>query len=162
VRFKIVPPAPDSLDRVTAIHGAVPIVPDDEESCCQRLMRDTGVPSQDEAKEWLTFCRALGLAEERSRGYARVRDADTDQDALADRFRENVYAVEETLAVVADGDEPLATARVFDRLRDRVPAWERARSTDWEERWRERVGRILSWCVLFGLVEEHNTGYVRA
>ena len=162
MRFKVVPPAPDSLDRVGTVHGAVPIVPDGEESCCRRLMRDADVPSQDEAKEWLTFCRALGLAEEGSRGYARVRDVDTDGDALAVRFRENVYAVEETLAVLADADGPLSTADVFDRLRDRVPAWERARSTDWAERWRERVDRILAWCVLFGLAEERDGGYVRA
>lgn len=124
-------------------------------------MRDADIHSQDEAKEWLTFFRALGLAEEGSRGYARVRGVDTDSDALADRFRENVYAVEETLSVLSHADEPISTAGVFDRLRDRVPAWERARSTDWAERWRERVGRILSWSVLFGLAGERDGGYVR-
>lgn len=125
-------------------------------------MRDAGVPSQDEAKEWLTFCRALGLAEEGPRGYARVRDVDTGREALADRFHEHVYAVEETLSVLADAQEPLSAATVFERLRDRVPAWERARSTDWETRWRERAARILSWCVLFGLAAERDGGYVRA
>lgn len=162
MRFKVVPPAPDSLDRLEAVHGAVPIVPDGEESCCRRLMRDADVPSQDGAKEWLTFCRALGLAEEGSRGYARIRDVDTDSDALADRFRENVYAVEETLSVLDDADSPLPAAGVFDSQRGRVPAWERARSTDWEERWRERVGRILEWCALFGLAAARDDGYVRA
>lgn len=161
MRFKVVPPAPGSLDRLEAVYGAVPIVPDGEDSCCRRLMRDADVPSQDEAKEWLTFCRALGLAEEGSRGYARVRDTETDRETLAARFHENVYAVEETLSVLADADEALSTEDVFERLRDRVPAWERARSTDWAERWRERVGRLLSWCVLFGLAAEGDDGYVR-
>ncbi|WP_148040766.1 hypothetical protein [Halosegnis longus] len=74
MRFKIVPPVPDSPARIETVWKAVPIVPDPEDSCCQRLMADAGVPSQDEAKEWLTFCRALELAEEGPRGYARVRD----------------------------------------------------------------------------------------
>lgn len=161
MRFKVVPPAPESLDLVETVYRGVPIVPDGEESCCRRLMRGADVPSQDEAKEWLTFCRALGLAKEGPRGYARIRETDTDPDALADRFRENVYAVEETLSVLADAGEPVSVTVVFDRLRDRVPAWERARSTDWREQWRERVSRILSWCVLFGLAEERDGGYVR-
>lgn len=161
MKYKVVPPVADSLDRIEAVHRGVPIVPDSEESCCRRLMRDADVPSQDEAKEWLTFCRALGLAEEGQRGYARVRDVDTDPAALAARFRENVYAVEETLAVLEESREPQSIDEVFDRLRDRVPAWERARSTDWADRWRERVDRIMSWCVLFGLAAERDGGYVR-
>ncbi|MFC7175927.1 hypothetical protein [Halosegnis marinus] len=125
MRFKVVPPVPESLDRVEAVWRGVPIVPDAEESCCRRLMRDADVPAQDTAKEWLTFSRALGLAEEGPRGYARVRDG-YDPDAFPARFREGVYAADETLAVLADADEPLSPDEVFDRLRDRVPAWERA------------------------------------
>ncbi|MFC7234210.1 hypothetical protein [Halosegnis marinus] len=161
MRFKVVPPVPESLDRVEAVWRGVPIVPDAEESCCRRLMRDADVPAQDTAKEWLTFSRALGLAEEGPRGYARVRDG-YDPDAFPARFREGVYAADETLAVLADADEPLSPDEVFDRLRDRVPAWERARSTDWQDTWRERVGRILDWAVLLGLAAERDGGYVRA
>jgi hypothetical protein len=160
MRYKVVPPAPGSLDRVEAVWRAVPIVPDPEDSCCQRLMVDADVPSQDAAKEWLTFCRALGLAEEGPRGYSRVRDG-YEPDALPDRFRKHVYAAAETLAVLAEADGSLDANTVFDRLRDRVPAWERARSTDWEETWRERVTRLLKWAVLFELAEPVDGGYVR-
>ena len=161
MRYKVVPPAPDSLDRIEAVWQAVPIVPDPEESCCQRLIADADVPSQDVAKEWLTFCRALGLATEGPRGYSRVRDG-YNPAAFPDRFRERVYAATETLAVLADAKDPIDAKAVFDRLRDRVPAWERARSTDWAETWRERVARILEWAVLFDLAESRDGGYVRA
>lgn len=160
MRFKVVPPVPDSLDRLESVHAGVPLVPDSEESCCARLMRDADVPAQDEAKEWLTFCRALGLAEEGPRGYGRVSDA-FDPDRLADDFRENVYAVDESLAVLDESSEPLSADEVFDRLRDRVPAWERARSADWESTWRDRVDRLLSWAVLFDLADRADEGFVR-
>lgn len=161
MRYKVVPPAPDSLARVETVWRAVPIVPDPEDSCCRRLMADADVASQDAAKEWLTFCRALGLAEEGPRGYSRVRDGYTPEE-FPDRFREGVYAAAETLAVLEDADGPLDGGEVFDRLRDRVPAWERARSTDWADTWRERVGRLLEWSVLFDLAQSVDGGYVRA
>lgn len=159
MRFKVLPPAPDALADLEAVHGAVPLVPDDEESCCARLVADAEVPSQDEAREWLTFLRALGLAEEGQRGYSRVR-TEPDREALADAFRENVYAVDETLDALAGADGPLSAGAVFERLRDRVPAWERRRDAEWREVWRERVERLLEWAVLFGLVEREAGGYV--
>lgn len=160
MRYKVVPPAPTSLDRLKTVWQAVPIVPDPEDSCCQRLMADAAVPSQDAAKEWLTFCRALGLVEEGPHGYSRVRDG-YDTNTLRARFREHVYAVPETLRVLKEADEPLGPAEAFERLRDRVPAWERARSVDWQETWQSRVGRLLEWCVLFGLAERVEGGYVQ-
>lgn len=159
MKFKVVPPAPESLDRLNAVWRAVPVVPDAEESCCARLMRDADVPAQDEAKEWLTFCRALDLASEGPRGYSRVR-GEFDRDALAEQFREHVYAADEALAVLADAEGPLDSAEVFARLRDRVPAWERRRSTDWAETWTERTDRILAWAVLFGLADREGDAYV--
>lgn len=159
MKFKVVPPAPDSLARLEAVWQAVPVVPDAEESCCARLMQDADVPAQDEAKEWLTFARALDLAEEGPRGYSRVR-GEFDPDRLAARFREHVYAADEALAVLADADDPLDADAVFDRLRDRVPTWERQRSTDWAETWTDRVDRILTWAVLFGLADRRGDGYV--
>lgn len=158
MRFKVVPPAPDSLDRLRAVHRALPRVPDAEASCCARLMRDAAVPSQDEAKAWLTFCRALGLAEEGPRGYGRL-GGEPDDSALADRFRERVFAADEALSVLADSAEPLGADAVFDRLQDRVPTWERQRSADWAETWRDRVGRILSWAVLFDLATREGDRY---
>lgn len=179
MRVKVVPHAPESLDRLREIHRAIPLVPDDEESCCARLVRDAEVPAQDEAREWLTFCRALGLAargstarntevslplglaEEGPRGFRRVRGA-FDPDALAAAFRERVYAADEALAVLDEADGPVPVGAVFDRLRERVPAWERKRSTDWSETWTERIERVLDWAVLFGLAEREGEGYVRA
>lgn len=159
MKFKVVPPAPDSLDKLESIWQAVPVVPDAEESCCARLMRDADVPAQDTAKEWLTFCRALGLAEEGLRGYSRVR-GEFDPGTLAERFHENVYAADEALAVLANADGPLTAGTVFDYLREQVPAWERQRSADPTETWRERVERILEWAVLFGLAEREAGSYV--
>ena len=158
MRYKVVPPVPDSLDRLRRVHRGVPIVPDAEESCCRRLMADADVPAQDEAKEWLTFCRALGLVEEGPRGYSRVRDG-YEPDTLPERFRENVYAASEALTVLADADARLGPDTVFDRVRDRIPAWERARSADWEDTWQRHVERILDWAVLFGLAEYSEDGY---
>jgi hypothetical protein len=161
VRFKVVPPAPDSLAALEAVHGAVPLVPDDEESCCARLVADAAVPSQDEAREWLTFLRALGLAEEGQRGFSRVR-TDADRETLAAAFRENVYVAAEALEVLAAADDPVAAETVFERLRDRVPAWERQRDAEWREVWSERVERVLDWAVVFGLAERADGGYVAA
>jgi hypothetical protein len=159
VRFKVLPPAPDSLARLEAVWQAVPVVPDAEESCCVRLVRDADVPAQDEAKEWLTFARALDLAEEGPRGYSRVR-GEFDPDTLAERFREHVYAADETLAVLAEADGPLAPDEVFERLRDHVPTWERQRQADWAETWTQRTDRLLEWAVLFGLADRADDGYV--
>ena len=159
MKFKVVPPAPDSLARLETVWQAVPVVPDGEESCCARLMQEANVPAQDEAKEWLTFTRALDLAEEGPRGYSRVR-GEFDPETLAERFRTHVYVAEEALAVLADADEPLEATAVFDRLRDRVPTWERQRHADWAETWTERTERILGWAVLFGLADRTGDGYV--
>lgn len=155
MKFKVVPPArgPDTL---TAARAALPLVPDDEESCCARVMRDADVPAQDEAREWLTFLRALDLAAATDSGYHRLR-ADPDVETLATRFRDNVYGVEEILDVLADADGPRTVDEVFERVA--VPEWERQRHADWETVWRERVGRVLDWAVAFDLAESGPDGY---
>lgn len=158
MKFKVVPPVPESTARIETVWRAIPIVPDPEDSCCQRLMADADVSSQDAAKEWLTFCRALELADKGPRGYARRREG-YNPAAFSDRFRENVYTVTPLLAVLDSADEPLAPDQAFDRLRERVPAWERARTDDWESTWTRRVERLLGWAVLFGLAERVETGY---
>lgn len=155
MKFKVVPPA-RGLETLRAARVALPLVPDDEESCCARVMRDAQVPSQDEAKEWITFLRALGLAEETDSGYRRLRD-DPGPETLADRFRERVYGAADVLAVLADADRPLTAAEAFERFA--VPEWERQRHADWETVWRERVTRILDWAVAFDLAAETADGY---
>lgn len=164
VRFKIVPPVPDSLDALAAVRGAVPRVPKPESDCCARVIGAGVTGARDEVSEWLTFARALGLVAESERGYRRADrfdpDDPTDRASLRDRFRERVYAAEELLAVLAAAEGPITADAAFDRLRDRMPAWERRHHGDAEAVWRERVERLLEWAALLGLAERVDGGYV--
>lgn len=158
VQFKVVPVPPGSFDFVAEARRAVPLVPGSEEDCCARLMERTGLAERDAAREWLTFLRALGLVEVGDRGFSRTRD-DPDRAALADAFRERVYAAEDVLDALREADEPLDAPEVFERVRERVPQWERNRHADWETVWTGRVGRILDWAVLLGLAGRTDGGY---
>lgn len=159
IRRKPVPPAPDSLDRVRGVRRALPLVPGSVEDCCARLVSRAGVPSQDEARAWITFLAALGLAEETDRGFVRTREpADPDRAALADRFREGVYGARELLGILAD-DGPLSGGAAFEQFREHVPRWERHRSDAWEREWAARTERLLSWAVLLGLAVESDGEY---
>ncbi|MEF8856694.1 MAG: hypothetical protein V5A16_04665, partial [Haloplanus sp.] len=106
---------------------------------------------RDDARTWLTFLRALELAEETSSGYRRT-DTDPTVVGCREALLNRVFAAEavhETLAEAA----PLTAAAAFDRVRERVPAWERHRDTAWTDTWRERVGRLLDWLVLLDAAE---------
>ena len=159
MQYKVVPPPPDSLDDLETARRAVPLVPRSETDCCARVMDRAGVPARDEAKEWLTFMRALGLVDEAERGYHRTRES-LDPDRLARAFRERVYGADDLLSVLAP-DEPVSLEEAFERFVDSVPDWERQRHADWRTVWRERVGRLLDWAVLFGLAGRDEGGYVR-
>ncbi|MFC4357264.1 hypothetical protein ACFO0N_04785 [Halobium salinum] len=160
MRLKPVPPAPESLEFVADAQRAVPLVPGDEDDCCARLVRRLDLPSRDVAREWLTFLRALGLAEETASGFRRT-DAEADLQRLRTAFRERVYLADDVLDALSgseevrgDDTEPGATAEeTFERVRDRVPEWERSRRRDWEAFWREGVERRLAWAALLGLVD---------
>lgn len=156
VRFKVVP-APREVDLEDA-RRAVPLVPEREDDCCVRLAADLGLRSRDEAREWLTFLRALGLVERGPSGFRRVR-READPGALREAFRERVYGAEEALCVLADADGPLPAGAVFECLREHVPPWERARHTDPERVWRERTERLLEWLARLGLAERADGGY---
>lgn len=156
-RRKPVPPAPDSLDRLSEVRTAVSLTPDPETTCCVRLVDRAAVPAQDEARTWLTFLRALSLVEETERGYARTRD-DPDRDALRERFLDGVYGARELHAVL-DGEGPIDADAAFERFREHVPQYERHRSAEWETVWRERVARLLDWGRLFGAFEHTPAGY---
>ena len=158
MKFKVVPEPPDSLETVAAIHAAVSLVPDEEVSCCARLMQRTTVDSQDRAKEWLTFLRALGLAEEVDGKYRRVQ-RDIDPGELREAFRERVYLADEVLSVVDLVDDSLDSRAVFERVQTRVTQWERLRHTDPETVWHERVRRLLDWAVLLELLVLDDDGY---
>lgn len=161
MKFKVLPEPADSIETIAAMQAAVPLVPDGESSCCARLIRRTDVASQDAAKEWLTFLRALELVEETGGEYRRLPH-DADPDRLREAFRERIYLAEEALAVLAAADEPVEASTVFDRLADRVPQWERHRHEDAAAVWRERLRRLLEWAVVLDLADRTADGYVPA
>ncbi|MEF8830622.1 MAG: hypothetical protein V5A23_03695 [Halobacteriales archaeon] len=157
MRLKPVPPAPEDLDGLWAARDTQPRVPRSETDCCGRLMDRYGVPERGEAETWLTFMRALGLVGETDGHYYRTGD-DPDRAALAERFREGVYAAREVLDALEDR-EPKSAEATFEAVADVVPEWERHRDPGWEQTWRTRVERLLAWAALFGLVERTAEGY---
>jgi hypothetical protein len=161
VKFKVLPEPAASVESVAEMQAAVPLVPDEETSCCARLMRRTDVAAQDAAKEWLTFLRALELVEETEGQYRRL-PLEADPERLRGAFRERVYLAEEVLSVLSAVEEPIGVEAVFERLEDRVPQWERLRHTDEAGVWRERVRRLLEWAVVLSLAERADGGYVAA
>ncbi|MEF8776559.1 MAG: hypothetical protein V5A43_08680 [Haloarculaceae archaeon] len=153
MRYKVVPPVRD-LAFLREVAGALPLVPGTVDDCCARIVDRTDVPARDDAREWLTFCQALGLAAETDRGFHRVRE-EPDEAAIADAFREQIFGAREVLAAVEDGEGTTAEAG-FQALRDEIPQWERSRGEDWEATWRERIGRLLGWAVVLGLLKRED------
>ena len=159
MRFKLVPEPPEELETVYDARRAVPLVPGTEDDCCARLMRKLAFPSRDVARTWLTFLRALELAQEGPAGFTRTRTEATQED-LARAFRTRVFGASEVLSSLEAADEPLTGVEAFERFRHRVPQWERHKNPDtWEDGWRERVERILEWAVLLELAERTDAGY---
>jgi hypothetical protein len=155
-RLKPVPEPPPDLDGLWTARDAVPLVPKSEADCCARVMDRCGLAARDDARTWLTFLRALGLVTAADRGFHRTRD-DPDRAALADRFREGVYAAREVLAAV---EEAARTAEeTFAAVESVVPNWERHKDPAWERTWRERTRRLLEWAVLVGLAERDGDRY---
>jgi hypothetical protein len=150
VKFKVVP-EPRSIEFVREAQRALPLVPGTEDDCCARLMNRTDLPARDEAREWVTFLRALRLAEETDSGFRRLR-REPSRATLADAFRERIFGAEIVLDILST-DGPIGVDGIFERFRDRVPNWERHRRSDWEDDWRERVRRLLGWLVIFDLTE---------
>lgn len=161
MKFKLVPEAPDDLALLADAQRAIPLVPGGEDDCCARLMERLDFPSRDVARTWLTFLRALGLAEETQSGFVRVR-RDIDRDELADAFETRVYGVSTVLDHLGDSG-PLSTEAAFEKFHEEIPTWERHKDPSRvEDVWRERIGNLLDWAVLFGLAERTNEGYRRA
>jgi len=160
VRYKVVP-EPRSLEFLVTVQRAVPLVPDDVEDCCSRVVAETDVSARDDARAWITFVEALELVEETHSGYKRLRKP-VDADRLASAYRERVFGVREVLDALAGIEDPLSPAETFDEVRDVVPQWERERYPNWEVEWTDRVERLLEWACRFGLVERSAAAYTLA
>ncbi|WP_136601063.1 hypothetical protein [Salinigranum halophilum] len=157
-RFKLVPEPPERVEAVAEAQRAVPLVPGTEDDCCARLMRRLEFPSRDVARTWLTFLRALELAEERETGFVR-RSQEPTPAHLRSAFLDRVYGAREVRDALTA--EPRDADAVFARFEACVPVWEHHKDpSGWRETWRERVGFILDWLVLLGLAERRAEGYV--
>lgn len=156
VRYKVIP-APRTTRFLFEVRDALPVVPGTVEDCCTRIRDRTDLPSRDDARAWLTFCQALGLASETDRGFHRVRD-DPGTEELADRLVANVFPTRELLAVL-EAEAPVTPPAAFDGVRGRIPRWERSRSVDWEDEWTTRTECLLEWCVEFGLATRVDGAY---
>ena len=159
MRLKPLPEPPDSLEAVAAAQRAVPLVPGSEDDCCARLMRRREFPSRDVARTWLTFLRALELAEETPSGFKRT-DREPTLENVRESFVERVFGAEEALTALQNRDTPLPTDDAYAALRSIVPGWERHKQRNWEAVWAERVGDLLEWLVLLELAERTDSGYV--
>jgi hypothetical protein len=156
VKFKVVP-EPRSLAFVKDVQRALPLVPGNENDCCARLLNRTDLAARETAREWITFLRALRLAEKTGSGFRRLR-GEYDKTDLADAFREHVFGAETVLDSLST-DEALGSEAVFERFRAEVPNWERYRRAHWAEEWHERVKRLLGWMVVFDLAERVGERY---
>jgi len=157
VKFKLVPAAPDEFDFVERAQRAVPLVPGAEDDCCARLMDRLDVPSRDVARTWLTFLRALELAEETPSGFRRTDVDPTVPECRAALLR-RVFAAE-AVRDALDADDPRTADAVFETLRGTVPVWERHKNPSrWESIWRDRVDNLLSWLVLLGAADRVDDG----
>lgn len=161
MQFKLVPPAPADPEFVADAQRAVPLVPGSEDDCCERLQSRLDLPSRDVARTWLTFLRALELAEETPSGFKRRR-VDPTEEHLRDAFLRRIYGADHLLMALREGQQPVDAEGAYERFRTRVPTWETYKQADWEDVWRERVERILEWFDLLGLAERTEEGYVPA
>lgn len=161
MRLKPLPEPPASLEEVAAAQRAVPLVPGSENDCCARLMRRRDYPTRDVARTWLTFLRALELAEETESGFKRT-DREPTPENVRESFLARVFGAEEALDALRGRDGPLPAEEAFTELRGMVPGWERHKQRGWEDVWEARVGDLLEWLVLLDLAARTEKGYVAA
>jgi len=158
MRFKPVPPC-RGVDFLADVQRALPLVPAGANDCCTRVSRRTDVPDEGAAREWLTFCRALGLAERTEEGFVRT-DREPTPENLREPFLERVFGAREVLNALADSPKP--ESAVFEALESRVSGWERGRHADWERTWNDRAANLLEWAVAFGLARKEGETYAPA
>jgi len=157
MRFKWVVEPPATLDAVNDVRRAIPLVPASEADCLRRLLDRTDIDDREDASEWLTFLRALGLVDRTASGYRRER-VELTADVLVDRLHEGIYGARELYDRLAAADEPLAVDDL-DGTVD-LPTWEQHHHTDPEEVRRQRLRRLTEWFVLCGATEQTTEGYL--
>ncbi len=156
MRFKAIPPAPASLETLEAAWRAIPLVPEAEGACCQRVAGRLPKVDRDEARRWIALLRALEVVSKGPTGFTRTRSF-PELPVLRHRFVANVVGVEE---LVEGEPHVLSVDEAFERVRSAVPAWERQQNPNtWETTWRQRTERLLAWGVLFGVFDEVAAGY---
>jgi len=158
MRQKPVPRPVADLAVIEEYQRAVPLVPGSETDCCTRLCRRTETERRAEARRWLTFLRALGLVRQTDSGFVRTVE-EPETDVLARRLRANVFGVEELCTILAETDGPQTTDALFDAFSSQVPNWERNKTEDWREEWRERIAELLEWMTLCNLLSHDDSGY---
>jgi hypothetical protein len=152
VKFKPVPDPPAEFAFVERAQRAVPLVPGDEDDCCARLLGRLDLHSRDVARTWLTFLRALELAEETPSGYRRT-DVEPTVPGCRAALLDRVFAAA-AVRDALDPNEPRSAADVFAAVRETVPAWERHKNPSrWESVWRDRVADRLGWLALLAAAE---------
>lgn len=156
MRVKAVPAPPESIEEFEAIRKAVPLVPEPEASCCDRLGSRTEISSE-EARDWLTFLRGMELVREGPTGFYRTREEPAD---MGEALLSGVYGAREVDEILRESDGALTANEIFERF-DAIPCWERFHHRDPEAVWRERIGRLVEWLVLLGRAERVGEGYTR-
>jgi hypothetical protein len=159
MRFKWVVEPPATLDAVGDARRAIPLVPASEADCLRRLVdrtTETDIDDREDASEWLTFLRALGLVDRTASGYRRKR-VELTADVLADRLRDGIYGARELYDRLAAADEPLSVDDL-DGAVD-LPTWERHHHANPERVRRQRLRRLAEWFVCCSIAERSAAGY---
>jgi hypothetical protein len=162
MRFKWVPEPPNSVAAVAEAQRAIPLVPTSESDSLRRLVDrtdGTGIDDQDDAREWLTFLRALGVVDQTPSGYRRYREDLSERD-LPDRLLDTVYGAHELYGALEAAEEPLSVDDLDAKTGVDLPTWERHHhGTDHEQVRRRRLRRLAEWFVLCGVAERTPEGY---
>lgn len=160
MRFKWVVEPPATLDAVADAQRAIPLVPASDADCLRRLVDrtdETVINDREDAREWLTFLRAIGLVDRTSSGYRRER-VELTAGELVDRLRDGIYGAREIDDQLEAADEPLTVGDLAETVD--LPTWEQHHHTDPERVRRQRLRRLAEWFVLCGQGERTADGYV--
>lgn len=166
MQFKPIPEPPSDLASVESILEAVPETAGAVDDCCAHLVDETRLETRADAETWLTFLRALELANEETAGYRRAEDAadriaqlEAGADSLQESFTARVYAAETVLEALERADEPRSAEAVFEDVRGGIPALKRVeKDGDLETHWLERTRQLLEWAALLDLVQRTADG----